>query len=131
GAAMLRVPPLRHRKEDLNRLVDFFAEKFAAQFQRPLPVISSSTRAALQDYNWPGNVRELESMMGALVASGSEQVAMASLRWNSSRRSHKVEMVSLKSAAREASRSAERELITKVLSRTRGNRKRAAEELQI
>src|SRR5579883_1831560 len=38
---------------------------------------------------------------------------------------------SLKEAAREASRHAERELILKVLSRTRWNRKRAAEELRI
>ncbi|MGH9791484.1 MAG: helix-turn-helix domain-containing protein, partial [Candidatus Acidiferrales bacterium] len=39
--------------------------------------------------------------------------------------------LSLKEAARAASRHAERELILKVLGRTRWNRKRAAQELRI
>lgn len=39
--------------------------------------------------------------------------------------------VSLKQAARAASREAEKELILKVLTRTRWNRRRAAQELQI
>ncbi|MCI0353864.1 MAG: hypothetical protein L0099_02320, partial [Acidobacteria bacterium] len=41
------------------------------------------------------------------------------------------EGVSLKQAARAASRQAERELILKVLTHTHWNRKRAAQELQI
>jgi two-component system response regulator AtoC len=39
--------------------------------------------------------------------------------------------LSLKQAARAASREAEKELILKVLTRTRWNRRRAAQELQI
>ena len=39
--------------------------------------------------------------------------------------------VSLKQAARAASREAEKEIILRVLTRTRWNRRRAAEELQI
>ena len=39
--------------------------------------------------------------------------------------------ISLKDAARAASREAERELILQVLTRTRWNRRRAAEELKI
>lgn len=41
------------------------------------------------------------------------------------------EKISLKEAARAASREAERELILQVLARTRWNRRRAAEELKI
>lgn len=41
------------------------------------------------------------------------------------------EKTSLKEAARAASREAEKELILKVLTRTRWNRRRAAQELQI
>jgi DNA-binding NtrC family response regulator len=41
------------------------------------------------------------------------------------------EGVSLKQAARAASREAEKELILKVLTRTRWNRRRAAQQLQI
>ncbi len=131
GALTLRVPPLRQRKEDVADLIAFFLERFSAQFQRPAPVLSASTRTALCDYNWPGNVRELEAVMGALVVTGNEAMALAAVRWNSNRRAPRVELVPLKEAAREASRHAERDLIMKVLARTRGNRKRAAAELQI
>ena len=31
----LRVPPLRHRVEDIPHFVEFFAQKFAAKYQRP------------------------------------------------------------------------------------------------
>jgi len=46
-------------------------------------------------------------------------------------RGNSGEKVSLKDAARAASREAERELILQVLTRTRWNRRRAAQELQI
>jgi DNA-binding NtrC family response regulator len=48
-----------------------------------------------------------------------------------SERAGNGERVSLKQAARAASREAEKELILKVLSKTRWNRRRAAQELQI
>ena len=68
-----------------------------------------------------------------MVALGDESVAMGGLRavLMKSDRSGNGEKVSLKQAARAASREAEKELILKVLTRTRWNRRRAAEELQI
>jgi len=48
-----------------------------------------------------------------------------------SERSVGEEQISLKQAARAASREAEKELILKVLTRTRWNRRRAAQQLQI
>jgi two-component system response regulator AtoC len=131
AALSLRVPPLRHRKEDIEALITFFLEKYAAQFQRPVQALSAATRSALQEYNWPGNVKELESAISALVATGNEAMALATVRWNPNRRGHRAEAISLKQVSRDASRSAEREVILKALTRTRGNRKRAAVELQI
>ena len=49
----------------------------------------------------------------------------------SSDRNGNGERISLKQASRAASREAEKELILKVLDRTRWNRRRAAQELQI
>jgi len=48
-----------------------------------------------------------------------------------SERSGNGERISLKQASRAASREAEKELILRVLQRTRWNRRRAAQELQI
>ena len=64
---------------------------------------------------------------------GDESVAMGGLRamLMKSDRSGNGEKVSLKQASRAASRQAEKELILRVLNRTRWNRRRAAQELQI
>jgi len=129
----LRLPPLRQRREDIPVLMEHFLKKYSREFQRAVPVLSEETYRLFQEYSWPENVRELENAAKAIVALGDETVAMGGLRamllrptlgGNGSR-------VSLKQAARAASREAEKEIILRVLTRTRWNRRRAAQELQI
>jgi two-component system response regulator AtoC len=127
----LRLPPLRQRKEDIPYLMSFFLSKYAKEFQRPVPGLSAQTQVLFQEYAWPGNVRELEGAAKAIVALGDESLAMSGLRSLLQRAGGNGERVSLKQAARAASREAERELILKALARTRWNRRRAAQELQI
>jgi len=129
----LRLPPLRQRRDDIPYLVSFFLAKYAEDFRRPVPVLSAQTQQLFQDYAWPGNIRELEDAAKAIVALGDESVAMGGLRsmLTKSDRPLNGERISLKQAARAASREAEKVLILKVLTRTRWNRRRAAEELQI
>ena len=129
----LRLPPLRQRKEDIADLMNHFLAKYAEDFHRPIPVLSADTRQLFHDYAWPGNIRELEDAAKAIVALGDEAVAMGGLRamLMKSERTVGEERISLKQAARAASREAEKELILKVLTRTRWNRRRAAQQLQI
>jgi two-component system, NtrC family, response regulator AtoC len=128
----LRLPPLRQRKEDIPQLLSFFLAKYAADFDRPAPVLSSHTQQLFADYTWPGNLRELEDAAKAIVVLGDEALAMGGLRALLVRPDRSNgDRVSLKEAAKAASREAERELILKVLTRTRWNRRRAAQELQI
>lgn len=129
----LRLPPLRQRKEDIPYLVSYFLNQYSLEFRRPAPVLTAETQNLFQDYGWPGNVRELEGVVKAIAALGDEEIAMRGLRslLMKSGRAGSGERVSLKQAARAASREAEKELILKVLTRTRWNRRRAAQELQI
>jgi two-component system, NtrC family, response regulator AtoC len=130
----LRIPPVRQRKEDIPQLITFFLARYSEAFHRPIPPLSLSTQRLFLDYSWPGNLRELEAVARAIVAVGDESVAMGGLRsilTSSNNHKSNGEKVSLKDAARAASREAERELILKVLTRTRWNRRRAAQELQI
>ena len=133
SAVCLRLPPLRQRKEDIPSLTSFFLSKYAQDFRRPVPVLSSQTLQLFRDYAWPGNIRELEDAAKAIVALGDEAIAMGGLRsvLLKAEVPGNGEQVSLKHAARAASREAEKELILKVLTRTRWNRRRAARELQI
>ena len=50
---VLRVPPLRKRKEDLSSLVNSFIN--------PLEAITPEALEVLKSYSWPGNVRELQN----------------------------------------------------------------------
>ena len=129
----LRLPPLRLRREDITILMEHFLRKFGKDFQRTVPVLSEETHRLFQEYSWPGNVRELENAAKAIVALGDETVAMGGLRAMLSKPNAAANRgsVSLKQAARAASRETEKELILGALTRTRWNRRRAAQELQI
>lgn len=131
----LRLPPLRERKEDIPLLAEFLLARHASKLGRPQPTLRQESMKALMDYSWPGNVRELENVLRNIVALGDERLAISDLRSPPSP-NWKPELpvsrnYSLKAAARAASREAERELILEALARTRWNRKRAAQELQI
>lgn len=126
------LPPLRQRKEDIVPLAEFFLARYSAHYGRACPQVSASIARRLCDRSWPGNVRELESAMKRIVAIGDEAVAFGEFGpFENSPPPLEHEASSLKEAARAASRHAERELILKVLARTRWNRKRVAEELRI
>jgi len=129
----LRLPPLRQRKEDIPILRDWFLSTAARDFCRAVPVLSPETQNFFLEYNWPGNIRELKDAARAIVGLGDETLAMGGLRSLLRRvdRGGNGEKISLKDAARAASREAEREIILQVLTRTRWNRRRAAQELQI
>jgi len=132
----LRLPPLRHRREDIPALAEFFLARYAALFGRPQPALSAHEMRAVQEYDWPGNIRELENAMKKAVVLGGEvfQIVEAAAAPEPGPRApaaHDEAAVSLKDAAKAASRRAERELILKALARTRWNRKRAAMELRI
>jgi DNA-binding NtrC family response regulator len=55
----LRVPPLRHRVEDIPHFIEFFVEKYAAKYQRPRWQPSPDRLREFCEYHWPGNIRQL------------------------------------------------------------------------
>ena len=129
----LRIPALRDRREDIPLLIEHFAAKHAPHFERARPSLSPAAVSRLAEHHWPGNVRELENVVMKILAIGDEEIALADfsapIYATAPRRTANGH--SLKAAARAASREAERELILKALERTRWNRKRAAQELQV
>jgi two-component system, NtrC family, response regulator HydG len=56
----LRLPALREREGDVERLANFFASKREGGSGHPLG-FSEPAMAALVGWSWPGNVRELEN----------------------------------------------------------------------
>jgi len=69
----LRVPPLRERPGDIDRLVSTFVARLAERHSGPPKRLSAEVMARFQAHRWPGNVRELENEVERLwVLSGDE-----------------------------------------------------------
>ncbi len=56
-------PPLRERKDDILKLVEFFLKKFQHQFEKPNLTIDDMVCKLFEVYDWPGNIRELENVL--------------------------------------------------------------------
>ncbi|MBA3645928.1 MAG: sigma-54-dependent Fis family transcriptional regulator [Gemmatimonadaceae bacterium] len=69
----ISLPPLRHRKDDIPLLADFFLKRTAEQTGQPQKTLADETVDALAEYSWPGNVRELEHALerAAILTKGS------------------------------------------------------------
>ncbi len=65
---LLRIPPLRDRKEDLAVLADFFAGQAARSLGKEKPPVPAELLNLLATHPFPGNVRELQAMIFDAVA---------------------------------------------------------------
>jgi two-component system response regulator HydG len=70
----INIPPLRERGEDIVLLVNYFAQKFRAQFRKKISSISQESLERLRGYWWPGNVRELEHIVERAVLLSEGEV---------------------------------------------------------
>jgi DNA-binding NtrC family response regulator len=64
---VLRIPPLRERKEDIPALVRAFVAGASERFGKHFDTVEPGLLVRLQDYSWPGNVRELKSVIDRLA----------------------------------------------------------------
>ncbi len=69
----IKLPPLRHRKEDIPLLVNRFLHHFSEKHQKRMASISHDAMKYLISYDWPGNVRQLKNALeSAVVLSNGE-----------------------------------------------------------
>jgi DNA-binding NtrC family response regulator len=64
----IHMPPLRERREDIPLLVQHFLERLAAEAGRPPVTVSQEATRRLMAYAWPGNVRQLENAVERALA---------------------------------------------------------------
>ena len=67
NVAVLRLPSLRERREDIPLLFGRFVAQAAARYVRAQPEIGPALLRRLMDQPWPGNVRELRNAADRLV----------------------------------------------------------------
>ncbi len=59
----IHIPPLRHRREDIRPLAEFFLNRIAEQKRGAKLRLADDTFTLLESHTWPGNVRELENTL--------------------------------------------------------------------
>ena len=127
GAFIITVPPLRDRREDIPPLVHNFLVRAAGRMKKDVRSVSADTMSALMNYRWPGNVRELEhAVERAVILANGPTIRLREL----------PPEVTQKSRARAGDdtldlQAQERTSIERALERFGGNRKKAAEALNI
>jgi two-component system nitrogen regulation response regulator NtrX len=67
----ITVPALRERREDIEPLVVYFLQQFAARDGLPTRGITDEALVRLSALDWPGNVRELRNTVERLVILAS------------------------------------------------------------
>lgn len=59
----VNMPPLRKRRDDIPLLVQYFVEKYAAQYHRKVHGFDPRSMQQLIDHSWSGNIRELQNLV--------------------------------------------------------------------
>jgi transcriptional regulator with PAS, ATPase and Fis domain len=127
GAFIITVPPLRERREDIPALVHSFLVRTAARLKKDVRAVSADAMSALMAYPWPGNVRELEhAVERAVILANAASIRLRDL----------PPAVTEKARPRSGDdtldlRALERISIERALERFGGNRRRAAEALNV
>ncbi|GLI18273.1 sigma-54-dependent Fis family transcriptional regulator [Tepidanaerobacter syntrophicus] len=63
----LNIPPLRERKSDIIKILDYYLGKFNAQYDKKI-ILKDDAKDALLKYEWPGNIRELKNLAEKVIA---------------------------------------------------------------
>jgi DNA-binding NtrC family response regulator len=128
NAAVLFVPPLRERKDDLPLLVEHFLSErslgdLASPHDHRMP--TAEVMARFMEYDWPGNVRELKNVVYyAAAMSSGDCIGMEDLP------AHFLGGT-LEAGSGNIRQDMEKDLIVKILQSTKYNRSRTAELLNM
>ena len=125
----LHLPPLRERREDIPELVRHFLTRHSHRLGVRVDRVTPSAMRALTTYEWPGNVRELENVIerALVMADGPELDEEHLPVLDRPRAEGANDDLSVKRRTVEL----ERDLISRALERTGGNRTQAAKLLEL
>jgi len=138
----ISLPPLRERREDIALLFNRFLEEGCKKNHRKMPHIDNAVFNVLLRYNWPGNIRELRNVVEYMLVVGrSDQLTIETMPPNLAKSEKSApcpdERPEFKNEAETLAeidktiRDKEVEMISKALTTHNGNKKKAAEALNI
>lgn len=134
----LELPPLRQRREDIPFLVDTFIRRFNLAMRRQVSGISQVAMRLLTEYQWPGNIRQLENTIersmifcnGTMIEAEDLPAEITEGKIDqllASKEEAPGESVDMEGQVRKI----EKQAILAALEKAEGNRRQAAELLNI
>ncbi|NWF98521.1 MAG: sigma-54-dependent Fis family transcriptional regulator [Nitrospirae bacterium] len=146
SSSILRIPPLRERKEDLINISKFFLDEACEKFETGTKEFLKDARDFILKYDWPGNTRELETTIKrAVILSDSSVISKKDLILDNINsfsikefleeklKKYLMEMTKLENCNlyETVMKEVEKSLITIVLKETDGNQLKTAKTLGI
>jgi two-component system response regulator HydG len=126
----ISLPPLRERVGDISLLVELFVRDFAAKYKKNVEGISPAALRLLARQPWRGNIRELKNAVERMVVLATDK-RIEEENVPDEYRGGTEEPGGMGVLAGHSLEEVEREHIRQTLEATGGNRKDAAERLQI
>lgn len=76
----VKIPPLRHRQEDIPLLVEGFVKELNQRFNKSVAAPSQEVIRRIMAYDWPGNIRELRNAIErAIILTKDDQINIKDL----------------------------------------------------
>jgi two-component system, NtrC family, response regulator AlgB len=76
----LRLPPLRQRPQDLERIARRHLDFFARRTGKAISGFSAEAMETMKSYSWPGNLRELRNLIErAVILGGGDEIGAEDL----------------------------------------------------
>ena len=148
---MIYLPPLRERPEDIEYFIDNYIDLFNEVYNKQVKGISEELRLVFLRYDWEGNVRELKHVIESMVSMTKNEILQCSelplylhTKFNHEDKkgdvyklehmgedSLRIDLNDCDCNLRNAVEELEKEMILRVLSRTKGNKTKAGQILGI
>lgn len=116
----LHLPPLRERKEDIIPIAEFFIQKYSSTDESI--VLSDKAKKILMKHDYPGNIRELENIIrSAIILARDTGIIMP----------HDLDINLSDKSYTKFKKNLTRDEIVRVIRECGGNKKAAAEKLNV
>ena len=131
NVVQINIPPLRERKEDIEKLVFYFIKRHQMDLNLPANFsVPKETIAYIKNYHWPGNIRQLENAIErALVMGNGKEFRVGDLPKDVE--DSETGTVETGKSLKDAQDIFKKSYVIKTLAKVGGNRTRAAENLEI
>jgi DNA-binding NtrC family response regulator len=133
----IHVPPLRERRQDLPALIKFMLQRNTRHMSdRQEITFDPGVETLLLNYEWPGNVREMENVIDrAIILADGNRITMADLPTQITKVDQSAALLGdnlqTSGTLREQMRRYEVALILRTIEETGGDRRAAAQKLNI